>query len=305
MTQESESGATGSDLDGGVTVAERSADPNFIPDSVRASMAPQLLATLPEAKAEPDGEDSTGDTAETETATPEEQLTQWVTGLDENPASITSVPRAQQAAVIAAWKNEYESAAVAALQAAYAQGREHAQAQIATQSQVETLDELLEAGDVALFREQVKLFPGGEKNYYRVKAEMQPIPANSAEAFQAQADEIFAQLAPHPEAQKAFADRWDYAPTEADMRRLAIDVGKALGSIQAGRNADPAAKALAARTQAAAGRKAIPRVEVSPPNAGPGGGLPSLAALSAMTSKQIADLKLTDAQLQEVLSGTK
>ena len=271
--------------------------PFVLPDHLRPSLAPELLATLdkPSAEAAPDAAAPSPDAVEA--ASPDEQFEMWVTQLDENPNTLARIPRANQVEVISEWKARFEEAAIGAMRTAYEQGQREAVANLQMTSTVAKLDQLLDEGDIPAFKESVAKFPGGEKNYYRVKADMQPIAADSPEHFQNEANALFQQLADYPDVQKVFADNWNYTADAAGMRKLSLDIGKALGRLEAGEKPqDPAAQALARRKAATVERRAVPR----PPTTD-GGSDPSLLLnrefIKNATAQQL--MKYTTAQLQE------
>lgn len=294
---------------------EPSGDPSpfTIPDNLRSSIAPSLLATLPDSQRPPAPAVETASKAEdpnpeplaetppadgaTQPSSPDDQLEDWVTQLDENPATLSRIPRANQVEVISEWKTRFEEAAVGAVRTAYEQGQRDAQVRLQMTAQVGQLDELLDSGDIPAFREAVAKFPGGEKNYYRVKAELQPIAADSPERFQAEADSLFRQLDAYPEVQQRFASSWNYTADAAGIRQLSIDIGKALGRLEAGEQ-DPAAQALARRKAATAERRATPRPDATDGSAD-GSMQLNRATIKGMTPQQL--MKYSTQQLAEAM----
>ncbi len=230
---------------------------------------------------DPDGEDSedgeaTGDgadaTSETDTPSPEAELGRFVDSLIDNPKAITTIPRGQQAAVVDAMQEKMVAATHMLVQQAYQEGLKSGKQQVEQQRQMETLDALLEQGDIAAFREEAKNFPGGEKNYHRVKADLEPTPAGSMEHYQERTNRIFSELGEYPEAQAELRANWNYRATDDDLIRLSRDVGAALERAKASRvRRDPDVTALQKRSDAAAGRKAIPKPDASSGTAGGGG----------------------------------
>lgn len=273
--------------------------PFVLPENLRSSLAPELLATLdaPSAEDAPDAAAPSPDAAGQ--PSPDEQFETWVTQLDENPNTLARIPRANQVEVISEWKTRFEDAAVGALRTAYEQGQRDAVANLQMTSTVANLDRLLEDGDMPSFKEAVAKFPGGEKNYYRVKADMQPIAADSPEHFQREANALFQQLADYPEVQQVFAENWNYTADAAGISKLSVDIGKALGRIEAGGTTqDPATQALARRKAATADRRAVPRPSATD------GGIDASTQLnrefiSKATPQQL--MKYTTAQLQEAM----
>lgn len=225
-----------------------------------------------------DGEDSedgnseeAGADSETDTTSPGQEVARFVDSLIENPKAITTIPRGQQAAVVDAMQEKMIQATHMLVQQAFRDGLEQGKQQIELRRQVETLDALLEQGDIAEFREEAKKFPGGEKNYHRVKADLEPTPAGSVEHYQERTNRIFAELGDYPEAQAELRANWNYRATDDDLLRLSRDVGAALERAKASRvRRDPDAQALQRRTEAAAKRKAIPKPDTTAGAAGGG-----------------------------------
>jgi len=279
-----------------------------LPPNASTAIAPELLATIPKPEPTPDagadpldsqdpgpgGNPPPAPDATTEAPgdqSPETQgdpeLVSFVNALDENPSTISRVPREKQGAVIKAWQDHLLAVSTTAVQNAYRLGAEHAETRSTLQGQIGTLDELMDAGDVAAFREKLKTFPGGEANYYRLKADMTPVEAGSPEHFQSRANELFAELKPYPALAEQFKGKWDYKATEADMLRLAKDIGQEIA--RAGNPQDPAASQLARRQAAATERKAIPKPDVTP-GVSPGGSL-TIPALQKMSTDEIVALR--------------
>ena len=245
-------------------------DNALMPDNASSSIAPELLATLPTPAPTTDDDGSDDDTApldeadeapteEGDEAAPDE-VNQWLAQIADNPRSITSVPRARLPEVV----DRIVEIASAATENAYQQGLQHGEQRARTtatlQEKVAELDQYLEDGDMAAFKEAVKTFPNGEKNYYRVKAELTPIPEGSPQQFQQRAEELFRQLS--PEAQQVLQQSWNYSATEQDMLRLARDVG-ILQERTRGATTAASPHPIQQRREAQKQRKETPKPDVS------------------------------------------
>lgn len=280
-----------------------------ITPQIRASMSPEILATLPAEMIAPEDDGHEPPVGDAEAAlepeeapdeAPEEsdevdpevaasvQLAEYVSLYEKNPKSITSVPRALQPQVAAAHREWLEQATQAAVNEAYRKGIAEGQQGVQIRQQVETLDKLFEDGDVFAFKEMVAKFPGGERGYHAAKANLAPVQAGSTDDYQRRATEIFHGLEREfPEAAAKVRASWNYAATDTDIERLRQDVADARAEAKLARlRTDPNTKQLNERSQAAAQRKALPKPDVSPPGAASAGSPPTLAEAKAWSPQQ-------------------
>lgn len=300
-----------------------------ITPEMRASIAPHILETLPpEHQQQPaDGDEEPEDEEEAPEAASEDdgaepdaeaqvQFAKWVSDYDSNPASITSVPRAQQPMVAKAHR-EWEEASVAkAINDAYTQGQQDALSRNATQSEVGALDELFEAGNIALFRERVAKFPGGERAYYAAKANLTPVATGSADHFVQQAHELHGKfIREFPGATDQAKAAWEALrppPTEVGVEAVRDMLSNLRAEIRYGaQRADPNQRKLDDRTAAAEKRKTLPKPDAAEGGMGVGSA-PSkseLQARSANTPENIAwwadlDKRLGPVAVNKLLNGS-
>lgn len=286
-----------------------------LPPNAATSIAPELLATIP-APAEPedhdaqpapdlttpeDSEESGEEETQQEPADPEAQVAEWVGLLEENPASITRIPRSKQGEAIRAMQERWTGITTAAMQQAYQAGIQYAQQSNTVMSQVASLDALLEAGDTEAFREEISRFPGGERAYYRAKAETTPVPETAPERYQERANAIFAELSARPDVQEKLRGSWNYSADDAGITRLEADVRRYL--MEQGRPAPD--NSLAQRQEAATRRAAAPKAEASPGSSA--GGAMTLAAYNKLPyDQQVAwAAKASPEDLERLMSNRK
>lgn len=279
--------------------------PTLLPDNAASSIAPDLLATLPEPDPtnEDDGEEvdaslDDGSDEEDEPSTGEgdpeapDDVSQYVAQIAENPRSITSVPRAKLPDVVGRVLDIGANAINEAFLEGLRQGEQRARTTATLQDKVRELDQFLEDGDAAAFKEAAKQFPGGEKNYYRVKADLTPIPDGSPASFQQQAHQLFNELAAYPEAQQFLASNWNYRETAGDIARLARDVGVLMERARAASTKPAEPSRLQQRREAQEQRKKTPKPDVSQGIA-LGGSEISPEQLQKLSPEQVAQLLST------------
>lgn len=275
-----------------------------LPPNAHASIAPHILETLParsapgQGRSQSDAVDAPAqppDAPESEDADPAEdsqagddtedglegasardaeaaRLAEWVSLFDQNPNSITSIPRAQQGKVLAAHRTWEELAIGQALEEAYERGRSDLHASMTLQQQMSELDALLDGGDVPGFRRQLDRFPGGPRNYYAIKAQPGPTTTRPFGSLDREAEEVLARLeSEHPERDARANARWDSDRSPVGLEQLRNDVATARAEAALARqHADPSQQKLTDRQRAADRRRSLPKPDVSPSLAGPG-----------------------------------
>jgi len=275
-----------------------------MPANAATSIAPELLANPPapaetdepDAQTAPEPEEPEAlvedaeDSEETqqEEVSPEAQLSEWVGLLEDNPASITRIPRAKQGDVLSAMQERWTAITQNAMQHAYQAGIEASTQQTTVSRQVEALDALLEEGDTAAFRDALAEFPGGESAYYEAKAKATPKSVSPVERYQERANAIFADLNARPDVQERLKAQWNYSGDEAGIARLEADVRRFLMESPGGKQTDTD---LEQRRAAAERRAKAPKAEASQ---GAGAGVGSLDYASF--------IKLPESKQSELIS---
>lgn len=286
------------------------ADAPLLDPTLRTQLAPELLAALDqhegvtsddeptEGEAQqqpaPPASEEAGGKAEADGEAPDgeadDKVATFVDLLDENPANISQVPRDLQAAVVAQWKESYETAAATTMQQVAQrfaqQGYQRAQVEYA----VKDIDRLLDEGETEKANDQIRAFPGGVKGYYRVKAEMPDateVEAGSPASFQSQLNELTSDLEAHPAAkaefQATFASK-GYRADQASLLRAAKDIGALIAKHAA--TPDPARVTLERRREGIRSAQATPKADVSRGQAGASDEL-THEKLSKMTPQEI------------------
>lgn len=292
---------------------------------ILARMSPELRSTVPtsaeeetappedDAEDEPEEEedlpeeDSDDEPAdeEDEEPSPDEEVAAWLPQLDENVNIASRIPKKQLGPVLAAWFQRHVDIANNAVRQAAQVVEQRVRERVEMEQKVKEIDGLLEDGDVHAMREKLAQFPGGERNYHLVRAQLQPVQANSPEHYQQRAAQLVAQLASNPSAAQELQANWNYAANEADMTRLALDVGRLLQK-HSGKQ-DTATQDLQRRKAAQERRRATPR----PPDVSDGVGNSTritMADLKRVSQEQVAAWMADPVKSKEVeaaLAGTR
>jgi len=294
---------------------------------ILAGMSPELRSTAPATEApagdEPElpedeedtpvdddsGEESEDDASdEDEETPPEDEVATWVSQFDENPNTASRIPRKLLGPVLQSWRSNVEDAATRAVLQNTQVVAQRTRQLVEMEYRVKEIDQLESVGDFDQRQEKIAEFPGGAKNYYRVKADMQPNPASSPVSFNQRAAQLVSQLANNKAASDEIAANFarnKYVESEESMMQLAIDVG-ALLQKHSGSNSDPATQELQRKRDAQARRRAAPRPDVSD-GVGNNGKL-KMADLKLMSAEQVAEL-LSDPvkakEVNEALAGAR
>ena len=242
-----------------------------------------LEAELDEPETEPTSEEEHEEpeaaieaTAEAPKLTPEQQVPQWVQRVSQNPKSISEVPAKFHPQVMEAVMAEQLSIQQRAIQIAYEQGSQQAEARVKAEAEVARIDEFRK-DDPAGFTEWEDTYPDRAEAYRAIKRNRTPqgqIQVNQAavqqQTIQATAQNLMAKLAEFPDAQARIAqldsEPGRYAPDAAGLARLQADVTDAIVDARLAardKTETPAQQALAQRQQAANGRREIPRPDVN------------------------------------------
>lgn len=237
-----------------------------------------------DANASPDEADA-GDAAEPPPS-PEQEVATWADLTFDNPQTAARIPKNRLPEVFTEWRNRMQTA----FDAGVTQGIQHAQTnaqRTSMQAEVARIEALLEDGDADSYLEEVEKFPGGKANFKRVSADLEPVQANSPQAFTQRADTILKQLSPYPELLEQMKSEWgqrNYKATDEDLIRLAVDVGQMVGA--RGKASTPAKTELQKRQEGLNGLKARPKPDVSEGRNSPGNAEPTAAELLKWSPEQ-------------------
>lgn len=242
-----------------------------------------------------EGDELEGDTetadgaADDEEEAPPDEVAQWVDQIWENPRTISRIPQKRLGDVLLSLLERRDGLATRAIQntheTAFKQGYQRAQ----LEQQVSAIDRMQQEGDYDGAHEALKDFPGGERNYFLLKAELQPVQDQTPQYYAKLGTEEAARaIAEAPGIESALRANFEANRYPANLdgyRLLLMDIGmlKARG---AAKPVDPAGQALKQRREAAETRRAAPKPDVSG-----GAGAPaklSRAALEKMTPEQYA-----------------
>lgn len=291
---------------------------SFSPD-VLAGMSEDIRATMPSqptaeatANEEPpdsedefdDGlaEDDAGEVAQD--APPDAELDAMVDQVWKNPNMVARIPKDRLPEVVMRVLERRDDLATNAIQNTHKTAFEMGYQRARTEQQVAHIDQLQSDGDYDAVREALSKFPGGERNYYLLKAELQPVQDNSPQRYvRLGVDEAARAIQETPAIERELRANFDankYAANEDGYRQLLKDIGSLQARHAAGQTpkTDPAEQALQRRQQAAATRRAAPRPEVSE-----GMGAPAhlkVDDIRRMTTEQVAAALRDPAKKKEI-----
>lgn len=296
------------------------------PPEVLAGLSDELRSTIPTAETptadtpepepeeepvdidEPTDEEPADDDAGEETA-PDDDVAEWLDQLWENPRLIARIPQKRLAEVHEAERNRWTDTTTRAIQNTHETAFQLGYQRARLEQQVASIDRLQQGGDYDGAHEELQKFPGGERNYYLLKAELQPVPDESPQHFaKLGTDEAAKAIAETPAIEQALRANFEARKYPANLdgyRLLLMDIGTLRARGVAGTTKDPAGQALAQRRAAAETRKAAPKVDVSTGSSAPH--RITAEEIKRMAPDKVAELlrdPVKAKEVQEAMAGT-